>query len=86
MSDPNVPDPKHFGRALADRGKARMRSEGISGLKLGAIYAEELSDIAKKMVASGVSKHGTADWLEAVTAAYRERLDKHLSSPSKPRH
>jgi hypothetical protein len=50
---------------------------------LGKIYAEELSEIAKKMVASGVSKHGVADWLEAATAAYRERLDEHFATRSK---
>ena len=86
MSGPDIPDPKQVGRVLADKAKARMRSEGISRLKLGAIYAEELSEVAQKMVANGVSKHAVADWLEAATAAYRERLDKHFASPSKQQH
>jgi hypothetical protein len=75
MSAPNIPDPKQFGRVLAAKAKARMRSEGISRLKVGAIYAEELSELANKMVASGASKHAIADWLEAATAAYRQRFD-----------
>jgi hypothetical protein len=86
MSAPNIPDPKQFGRELADVANARMRSEGISRLKLGTVYAEDLSELAKKMVASGVSKHGVADWLEAATAAYRERLDEHFASRSKQHH
>ena len=42
MSGPNIPDPKQLGCVLADEAKERMRSEGISRLELGAIYAEEL--------------------------------------------
>ena len=71
----DIPDPKQFGRELANMANARMRSERISRVKLGPTYAEELSPA---VVASGVSKDAIADWLE-----YRERLDKHFARPLK---
>jgi putative heme iron utilization protein len=72
MSD--IPDPKEFGCALAERAIARMNDEGISRAELGAIYSHDLAALAKKIVRRGISKHAAADWLEAVTAAYCERF------------
>jgi hypothetical protein len=70
MSGAKLPDAGQFGRVLAKRARARMKAEGISAAKVGAIYAHELTNLSRKMVASGTSKHAVADWLEGVTAAY----------------
>ena len=82
MSGANIPDPTDVGRVLAERAMARMKAEGISSVKVATIFAEELSSVAREMVASGIGKHDVADWLESVTAAYRERIRKRIAAPS----
>jgi hypothetical protein len=82
MSDHVPLDPKQFGRSLAENALNR-RHKGITRRKLAAVYGKQLAGVANKMVKSGTSKHAVADWLEAVTAAFRERMGESSDAPDK---